>query len=77
MDEHPLPVIAALFTLGLAAGLAVPSSHREDKLVGKVRDDLLDRAQTAGADLLHKGEQTAKRAVAAASSAVTTRDSTT
>ena len=77
MDDHPLAVAAALFTIGLAAGLAVPSTRREDKLLGAVRDDLLDRAQTTGADLLHKGEETAKRAVAAASDAIADSDHST
>jgi ElaB/YqjD/DUF883 family membrane-anchored ribosome-binding protein len=70
LDEHPLTVAAAFFTIGLAAGLAAPPSRKEDRLLGGLRDDLVDRAQSAGADLIHQGEQVAERAVTAAREAV-------
>jgi gas vesicle protein len=45
VEENPLAVAAGVVVLGLAAGLAVPESEREQRLMGPTRDDLVDRAQ--------------------------------
>lgn len=46
MDENPLAVAAGAAVIGLALGLLVPESERENRLMGPTRDNLMDRAQT-------------------------------
>ena len=74
VDDYPLAVGAAFFTLGLAGGLAIPATRKENELLGPVRDNLLDHAQSMGSQLLHKGEEAAERVVACAGDAVTAGD---
>jgi gas vesicle protein len=45
-EENPLAVAAGVVVLGLACGLLVPESEREQRLMGPMRDDLVNRAQT-------------------------------
>ena len=45
MEENPLAVAAGVAVLGLAAGLLVPETERERRVMGPVRDDLAERAQ--------------------------------
>ena len=45
VEENPLAVAAGVAVLGLACGLLVPETEREQRLMGPVRDDLLSRAQ--------------------------------
>jgi ElaB/YqjD/DUF883 family membrane-anchored ribosome-binding protein len=45
MEENPLAVAAGAAILGLAIGLLVPESERENRLMGSTRDTLVDRAQ--------------------------------
>jgi ElaB/YqjD/DUF883 family membrane-anchored ribosome-binding protein len=44
-EENPLAVAAGVAVLGLACGLLIPESEREQRLMGPTRDDLVDRAQ--------------------------------
>jgi ElaB/YqjD/DUF883 family membrane-anchored ribosome-binding protein len=44
-EENPLAVAAGVAVLGLACGLLIPESRREQRLMGPVRDDLMSRAQ--------------------------------
>jgi ElaB/YqjD/DUF883 family membrane-anchored ribosome-binding protein len=46
MDENPLAIAAGATILGLALGLLIPESERENRLMGSTRDNLVDRAQT-------------------------------
>ena len=45
VEENPLAVAAGVAVLGLACGLLVPESEREQRLMGPARDDLVNRAQ--------------------------------
>ncbi len=45
VEENPLAVAAGVTVLGLACGLLVPESEREQRLMGPARDDLVNRAQ--------------------------------
>jgi ElaB/YqjD/DUF883 family membrane-anchored ribosome-binding protein len=45
VEENPLAVAAGVAVLGLACGLLVPETEREKRLMGPVRDDLVNRAQ--------------------------------
>jgi ElaB/YqjD/DUF883 family membrane-anchored ribosome-binding protein len=45
MEDNPLAIAAGAAILGLALGLLVPESERENRLMGSTRDGLVDRAQ--------------------------------
>jgi ElaB/YqjD/DUF883 family membrane-anchored ribosome-binding protein len=45
VEDNPLAVAAGVAVLGLACGLLVPQTEREQRLMGPVRDDLVNRAQ--------------------------------
>lgn len=59
MEERPLAVGVATLALGLVAGLAMPSTRREDELFGAQRDQLLEKAQHVGSEALERGKQVA------------------
>jgi ElaB/YqjD/DUF883 family membrane-anchored ribosome-binding protein len=44
IDENPLAVAAGAVVVGLAAGLLLPGTRREDELMGSARDQLMERA---------------------------------
>jgi ElaB/YqjD/DUF883 family membrane-anchored ribosome-binding protein len=43
IDENPLPMAAGAVVLGLAVGLVLPGTRREDELMGAARDQLVER----------------------------------
>jgi len=63
MEENPLMVGAAVLALGVIAGLAVPSTDKEDELMGETRDRLLDDVKEAGQQALDKGKHVAEAVV--------------
>ncbi len=63
MEERPLAIGAAVMALGVVAGLLVPSTRKEDELMGETRDQLLDKARELGGEALDKGKQVASVAV--------------
>jgi len=63
MEERPLAVGAAAIALGVVAGLMIPSTRKEDELMGETRDRLMDRAKEVGGEALEKGKQVATVAV--------------
>jgi ElaB/YqjD/DUF883 family membrane-anchored ribosome-binding protein len=69
VDDQPLAVGLAVLAAGVAAGLAIPATRREDELMGDTRDQLLDQAQQAGREALEKGKRVAEKAVDAAKTA--------
>jgi len=44
MADNPFPVAVGALILGLAAGLLLPETRREDEMMGTARDRLADRA---------------------------------
>lgn len=48
VDEQPLLMAAAAFVLGAALGALMPTTQREDRLIGETRDDLAHRAAAKG-----------------------------
>jgi gas vesicle protein len=60
-QDNPLVIGAAALALGLAAGLAIPSTEREAELVGDTRDQLVDRVRDMAQDTKNKVEQVAER----------------
>lgn len=63
MEERPLAIGAAALALGVVAGLMVPSTRKEDELMGETRDRLMERAREVGEEALDKGKQVASVAV--------------
>jgi len=48
-EQNPLPVAVGAAIIGLALGLLLPGTERENELMGTARDGLMDRAEkTAG-----------------------------
>ncbi len=60
MEENPLMVGAATLALGVIVGLVLPSTDREDELMGETRDQLLDQAKEAGQQVLDKSKHVAE-----------------
>lgn len=63
MEERPLAVGAAALALGVVAGLMIPSTRKEDELMGETRDRLMERAKEVGEEALEKGKHVATAAV--------------
>ncbi|MFL6292164.1 MAG: DUF3618 domain-containing protein [Thermoanaerobaculia bacterium] len=63
MEERPLALGAAAIALGVVAGLMIPSTRKEDEIMGETRDRLMDRAKEVGEEALEKGKQVATVAV--------------
>jgi ElaB/YqjD/DUF883 family membrane-anchored ribosome-binding protein len=71
VQENPLAAGMVAAALGFAAGLAVPETQREHRLMGETRDRVMHRAQRGLADAQDKAREvvretagdTAKRAV--------------
>ncbi|HEX6862113.1 MAG TPA: DUF3618 domain-containing protein [Thermoanaerobaculia bacterium] len=63
MEERPLALGAAAIALGVVAGLMIPSTRKEDELMGETRDRLMERAKEVGEEALEKGKQVAHVAV--------------
>ena len=70
LDESPLAMGAAFFTLGMIGGLVVPATRPEDRLLGPTRDRLVEGAQQMRSQLIERGQETAQRAVGAVKEAV-------
>jgi hypothetical protein len=63
LDQDPLVVGAAAVAVGLVAGLLLPSTRREDEMLGETRDELMNRAKEQGRDVVEKGKYVAQAAV--------------
>ena len=60
LEENPLMVGAATLALGVIAGLAIPSTEKEDELMGETRDHLFEEVKEAGEQALEKGKHVAE-----------------
>ncbi|HEX7860139.1 MAG TPA: DUF3618 domain-containing protein [Verrucomicrobiae bacterium] len=61
--EQPLAVGLGFLAVGLLAGMLLPSTRREDELVGPTRDRIVNRTKDAAEDAMQRGKQVAQRAV--------------
>jgi hypothetical protein len=61
MDEQPLVLGALGLAVGAALGAAIPSTRRENEMMGSVRDDLLDRAKETAREQAETLKQSAQR----------------
>ena len=59
--ENPLAIGAAALTLGMAAGLAIPETRKEDELMGGARDRLADKTREMVEDTKNKVENVVDR----------------
>jgi ElaB/YqjD/DUF883 family membrane-anchored ribosome-binding protein len=59
LQRNPLAVGAVAATLGIAAGLAIPETERENRLMGETRDNLAERAKDAAQGAVEKAKQVA------------------
>lgn len=60
LEENPLMVGAATLALGVIAGLSIPSTRKEDELMGETRDRLVDEVKELGHETLEKGRHVAE-----------------
>jgi ElaB/YqjD/DUF883 family membrane-anchored ribosome-binding protein len=66
MDDQPLLVGAAALALGAAIGLSLPSTQKEDELMGDMRDRLVEQAKDKAQETAGKAQHIAQEAVQAA-----------
>jgi Protein of unknown function (DUF3618) len=69
LHRQPLVLGAVGLAIGAAIGAALPSSRREDELMGDTSDQFKQRARSAGREEYAKAEATASAAYAAAEEA--------
>lgn len=59
VDDYPLAVGAAFLALGALAGVVLPASRREDRMLGQKSDELVKDVKEKGQDLLDRGKEKA------------------
>jgi uncharacterized protein DUF3618 len=64
--ENPLGLALGALAVGFLAGLLAPVTDYEREKVGPIRDELLDRAKTAGTDVIEHGKQVLQETVQSA-----------
>lgn len=65
-QSSPLAAGAVTMALGFAAGMMIPETPQEDRLMGSARDRLLDRAEDAARHTAERVERVAERTAAEA-----------
>lgn len=63
LQRNPLVMGAVAATLGIAVGLAIPETERENRLMGETRDNLADKAKDAAHGAVDKAKQLASDVV--------------
>jgi hypothetical protein len=66
LDDQPLALGAVAFGLGLASGLAAPTTRWEDRTMGRSADTVKDEARSFVKDAAHDAKQVAAGAASAA-----------
>jgi gas vesicle protein len=61
IEENPLAVAAGAVVLGLAFGLLLPETERENRVMGSRRDELVDRAKETGQAVKEAATATAQQ----------------
>ena len=65
-EDYPLAVGAGFFAAGLLSGLLLPSTRREDRVLGPMADEVKHRAKEVGEELMERGQEIAGATMAAA-----------
>jgi len=71
--ENPLGLLLAAFGVGLVAGLVIPASRLENEQLGPVKDELVNRAQTAASEAVEAGKSLVGEAVVNAATSAGTK----
>ena len=61
--ENPLGLALGALAVGFLAGLMTPVTDLEREKIGPIRDDLLERAQSVGTDVMEHGKQVLQETV--------------
>jgi ElaB/YqjD/DUF883 family membrane-anchored ribosome-binding protein len=61
-DENPLASAVLALGVGLAIGVALPSTRKEGEMMGRARDRVVDKARTQVADTAERVENAIERA---------------
>lgn len=61
IDEQPLLLGAIGLAIGAALGAALPATRREDEMLGRTRDDLMNRAAEAGREQAAQVKESVQR----------------
>ena len=68
--ENPLGLALGALAIGFLAGLLIPSSEYERRTIGPLRDELIDRAESVGGEVVSQGkavlQETAQATMSAA-----------
>jgi uncharacterized protein YjbJ (UPF0337 family) len=56
LRANPLAAGAVTLAIGAAIGLSLPHTHVEDEWMGEAKDRLMDRAEGAAGEVIHKAE---------------------
>lgn len=70
MQESPVMMGVVAMGLGLAVGMLLPETQKENQVFGEKREQLMDRAQEMAGEAVEHVQETAKEAVHAAQEAV-------
>jgi hypothetical protein len=62
-EESPIGMGAVALAIGLAIGYSLPSTRREERMLGGARDRLVDQAREKVADATERVEQIVERAL--------------
>lgn len=66
VHDQPLAAGAAALAAGIALGLLLPTTHREEELIGQGADQIRRRVRDTGKDLLERGKHVASSVAHAA-----------
>lgn len=75
MEENPLVMGAISFGLGLASGVAAPTTRAEDRAMGEASDKVLEKARETGRETAEDFGEVAKSAAGAAKEEASARGS--
>jgi ElaB/YqjD/DUF883 family membrane-anchored ribosome-binding protein len=63
LNENPVAIGMVAMAVGMAAGLAIPESHREREMLGQYRDQLVGRVRERVEDTKERVQHVAERVV--------------
>jgi hypothetical protein len=70
LEENPLAVGAVAIAAGATLGLMLPSTQKEDELMGDTRDNLIEQAKTTAKETAQKAQHVANEAYESAKETV-------